>query len=235
MPKAFLTAEWRNLCLVSYAVPPSLLEPRLPKGWVLDTQGDTAFLSLVAFDFLKTRVWGVSWPGYRDFPEINARFYVRDRSGRRAVVFIKELVPQRWVAYLARKLYNEPYEAAEMRSSATTNGGVLEVRHDWSYRGSSHHLQVRAKEVPHLPDEESQEHFFKEHDLGVGTDRKGRVLTYSVEHPHWLVHEVLDTSWQIDWQQLYGEEFAFLTEAEPVSIVLAEGSAISVGKAETST
>ena len=51
----FLTAEWRNLFLVNYAVPPSLLQSRLPEGLELDTRDGNAFVSLVAFQFLNTR------------------------------------------------------------------------------------------------------------------------------------------------------------------------------------
>ena len=77
---AFLTARWSNLCLFTYAVPPALLRSRVPPGLELDRreglEGE-AFVSLVAFDFLETRVLGVPWPGFREFPEINLRFYVR--------------------------------------------------------------------------------------------------------------------------------------------------------------
>ena len=89
---AFLTARWTNLCLLNYAVPPSALEPHLPRGLSLDTHEGEAFISLVAFDFLDTRVLGIPWPGYRNFPEINLRFYAR-QGDRRGVVFIREWVP----------------------------------------------------------------------------------------------------------------------------------------------
>lgn len=92
---AFLTARWSNLCLLTYAVPPELLEPRLPRRLSLDMREGRAFVSLVAFDFLETRVLEVPWPGYRVFPEINLRFYARDGE-ERGVVFIREFVPRRW-------------------------------------------------------------------------------------------------------------------------------------------
>jgi len=60
-------------------------------------------VSLVAFDVRDTRVRGVAWPGLRDFPEVNLRFYVRE-GDRRGVVFIRELVPSRAVALVARLL-----------------------------------------------------------------------------------------------------------------------------------
>src|SRR5262245_23022935 len=89
MPRAFLTARWSNLFLATDAVPPALLRPRLAPGLDLDTRDGQAFVSLVAFDFLDTRVLGVPWPGYRNFPELNLRFYVR-HGGERGVMFIRE-------------------------------------------------------------------------------------------------------------------------------------------------
>ena len=53
MSKPFLTAKWHNLFLATYAVPPSMLEKRLPSGLSLDTRDGNAFVSLVAFEFLE--------------------------------------------------------------------------------------------------------------------------------------------------------------------------------------
>jgi uncharacterized protein len=104
---AFLRAEWRRLCLLTYAVDPACLWPHLPPGLELDLREGRAFVSLVAFDFLRTRVLGVGWPGYRDFPEINLRFYVRQGS-RRGVAFIREYVPRRLIAWTAAPSTTSP-------------------------------------------------------------------------------------------------------------------------------
>ncbi|MEA5616059.1 DUF2071 domain-containing protein, partial [Nodularia spumigena] len=116
MPRVFLTAEWRDLIIASYAVDPVLLEERLPPGLELDLFEGRAVCSLVGFRFLNTRVLGVMWPGYVNFPEINLRFYVREVGGRggekRGVVFVRELVTSGFVASVARGLYNEPYSKA---------------------------------------------------------------------------------------------------------------------------
>ena len=53
--------------------------------------------------------------GHRCFDEVNLRFYVRvaeDGTLRRAVVFVRKLVPRRAIAAVARWLYNEPYRRA---------------------------------------------------------------------------------------------------------------------------
>ena len=82
---AFLTARWSKLCLFNYAVDPALLSERVPPQLSLDTLDGQAFVSLVAFDFLKTRVLGIPWPGFINFPEINLRFYVKQADGTRGL------------------------------------------------------------------------------------------------------------------------------------------------------
>ena len=78
MPIPFLSARWSNLILITYAVPPELLRPYLPDGIALDTRDGQSFASLVAFDFLDTRVLGVPWPGFRTFAEMIAECIAGD-------------------------------------------------------------------------------------------------------------------------------------------------------------
>ena len=99
-PRTFLTAEWRQLVMVNFAVDPAVLEPFVPAGTSLDSWKGATLVSLVGFRFLNTRVLGIPIPGHKDFEEVNLRFYVtRDHPDgvRRGVVFIKELVPRRAV------------------------------------------------------------------------------------------------------------------------------------------
>ena len=132
--RPFLTARWSNLAILTYEVPPALLEPHLPAGLELDRRGGAAFASLVAFDLLDTRVWGVPWPGFRQFPEINLRFYVK-RGERRGVVFIREFVPQPAVAWLARAIYNEPYLVAPIDSDAADEASAVVTIRRLHWRG----------------------------------------------------------------------------------------------------
>jgi hypothetical protein len=57
-------------------------------------------------------------PFRHDFDEVNLRFYVHRNTGneiRRGVVFIREVVPKRAIAAIARGAYNENYIALSMR------------------------------------------------------------------------------------------------------------------------
>src|SRR5436189_6055749 len=105
----FLTAEWRHLALLNYAIEPSILAPLVPKGTELDSWHGTTFVSVVGFLFENTRVFGIPIPLHRNFEEVNLRFYVRRKGPegwRRGVVFIREIVPRGAIANAARAFYN---------------------------------------------------------------------------------------------------------------------------------
>ena len=119
--RPFLTAEWRYLSMLNFRIDPDVLRPYVPAGTELDVwQGDT-LVSVVGFRFLDTRVLGWPIPGHRDFDEVNLRFYVRrlvNGEMRRAVTFLREVVPRHAIALIARIAYNEPYITCRMRSDA---------------------------------------------------------------------------------------------------------------------
>jgi uncharacterized protein len=225
--RPFLTARWSNLAILTYEVPPELLDPHLPAGLELDRRGGSAFASLVAFDFQDTRVWGVAWPGARRFPEINLRFYVR-QGNRRGVVFIREFVPQPLVSWLARVIYNEPYLVAPIESGVAEETSAIVATRRLHWQGRSHVIEVTGHKPAVQPGEGSEEHFFKEHQWGFGRDRRGRTLVYEVRHPPWGVYPVRSWSLDLDWAGVYGPAWGFLSAEKPTSVVLAAGSPVSV-------
>src|SRR5258708_12055949 len=87
-----LSAEWRDLVMLNYAVEPTLLHQYVPSGTALDSFEGKTYVSLVGFRFCRTKMFGaISVPFHANFLEVNLRFYVRRREGsgdRRGVVFI---------------------------------------------------------------------------------------------------------------------------------------------------
>ena len=156
MKRVFLRAEWRDLILANYAVDPALLESRLPPGLEPDLFEGDAVCSLVGFRFLETRVFGLKWPGFVNFPEINLRFYVREpESGRRGVVFVRELVTSRFVASVARGLYNEPYSKARISDRIAENDSERRVEYRFEIGGATGQLGVCADAETVVPHEDS--------------------------------------------------------------------------------
>lgn len=66
-----LTAEWRRLAMLNYEIDPSLLAGDMPAGCELDSWPGHTFVSVVGFEFLHTRILGVSIPFHRHFEEVN--------------------------------------------------------------------------------------------------------------------------------------------------------------------
>lgn len=235
-PRPFLTAAWRYLAILNYDVPPALLLPLVPRGTELDTWQGAAVASVVGFRFLDTRVLGIPIPGHRDFDEVNLRFYVRcrgeDGEWRRAVVFVRELVPRRAVAMVARLVYNEPYLAVPMRHELALAGAVEGqpggAAYAWRLAGRWHRLEVRTRGRPFLPEETSEAAFITEHYWGYTAQRDGGTKEYRVEHPPWRVWEAEGARLDCDVRAVYGVGFAECLVARPRSAFLAEGSEVAV-------
>jgi hypothetical protein len=226
-PMAFLTARWSNLCLFTWPVPAELLMRYLPRGLELDLHDGQPHVSLVAFDFLDTRVLDIPWPGYTEFPEINLRFYVRHGEDR-GVIFIREFVPLRLVVFIAGAIYNEPYRVMPMQSRVAESADQITIRHELTFAGRTNRLSVTGKKPFTYPSQDSIEHHFKEHQWGFGATRGGVCTRYQVLHPLWLTCRV--TEWELDWDWagLYGPEWSILQDVGPSSIILSPGSAVSV-------
>jgi hypothetical protein len=73
----FLSAEWKNILMLNYAVSASLLERFVPAGTDLDPFDGVTYLSLVGFEFNRTHMFGLPAPFHQAFEEVNLRFYVR--------------------------------------------------------------------------------------------------------------------------------------------------------------
>jgi uncharacterized protein YqjF (DUF2071 family) len=232
MRPAFLTAEWRDLVMLNYPVESSILTPRVPRGTELDEWHGNTYISLVAFSFLKTRVKRIAIPFHRNFEEINLRFYVRYKAPegwRRGVVFVREVVPRRAIASIARWLYNENYVACPTRSEPRqgANGArILEYR--WRNEGKWLSIGAEYNGASSPPREGSEEEFITEHYWGYASKRDGGTIEYRVEHPQWKVWSASNHMARGDFGGFYGPEFAGALAGSPSSAFVADGSAVIV-------
>ena len=230
----FLSAEWRSLAMLNYVVDPAVLRPYVPPGTELDEFGGQSFVSMVGFLFQRTRVFGFRFPFHTNFAEVNLRFYVRrqvagEARARRGTVFIKEIVPRRIIATVARWLYNEPYITCPMRHRVGATAGGREAEYQWKYAGRWQTLGVTADSgAPGEIAAGSEAEFITEHYWGYNRQRAGHTLEYQVEHPRWRVWRARDHRFDCDVAALYGAGFAPFLSAEPSSAFLVEGSAVTV-------
>jgi uncharacterized protein YqjF (DUF2071 family) len=232
----FLTAEWRKLAIANYVVDPALLLPYLPAKTVLDLWEGKCYVSLVGFMFVNTRLKGIPIPFHQNFEEVNLRFYVKyndpKEGWKRGVVFIKEIVPKAMITFVANTVYKEHYETLKMRHSWVEAEGELTVDYGWK-SDDWQRFQVTTKSQPVPIPKASEDDFITDHFWGYTKQGPNKTAEYPVEHPSWEVYPMLSHKIEVDFGRVYGADFEELNQMTPVSVLLAEGSEISVGSGRT--
>ena len=233
MPTPFLTAAWRDLLLLNWRVDPALLKPHLPAGTELDPWEGDYWVSLVGFRFLDLAVKGVPALGHRDFPEINLRFYVRrERDGkmdgevRRGVVFLRELTPRRVVEWVARAIYNEPYQTLPMRAAVDGSRTRYELQQAGQWQG------IAAQAIGAWRKPYPMEEFFIEHYWGYNRQSADGTMEYEVKHSKWKTRSVELEQFDLKTETLYGAEWGAAFAGHPDAVVLADGSGVKVYSGE---
>lgn len=222
--------------MLNYEVAPAVLAPLVPAGTEVDAWHGRTLLSVVAFRFLDTRVHGIAIPFHRDFDEMNLRFYVRRKGPegwRRGVVFIKEVVPRRAIAWVARAVYNENYVACRTTSEVRLPADADEagaVHYAWRTTGGEIRVRASMRGMPTRPASDDEATFITEHYWGYARQRDGGTVEYRVEHPPWRVWDATEAALAGDVVDFYGSAFADALGSTPASAFVAEGSAVTVRK-----
>lgn len=237
---SFLNAEWRKLAIANYVVDPVVLQKYVPCKTVLDVWQGKCYVSLVGFMFLNTKTMGMKIPFHVNFEEVNLRFYVRYKDGlnwKRGVVFIKELVPRMGITFVANTIFKEHYQTVPMNHSWKETDENFEIEYNWKFK--NHHevsrqkINVTAKkELTEIP-LDSEAEFITEHYWGYTKIKEDKTFEYEVKHPRWQFYEVTEHKIEIDFGLVYGDEFKILNQLQPSSVMLFEGSEVSVEKKRT--
>ena len=231
-----LTARWQNLVMLNFEVDPALLDRYRPTGTQMDDFEGRALVTVVGFMFRQARLWGLPAIGARCFPEVNLRCYVRrpvPGGFRRGVVFIKELVPKRIIALIARYVYGENFQHAPVRCRIDPPHAIddIDVMRRVEYRWSdkqhpglltavvgSDHVQAKPQELE----------FIVRRNWAYSTRRDGSTWEYYVDHPAWHILPASMASLQCNVAELCGPSFPLPLSKQPSSACLVDGSAVAV-------
>ncbi|MCR9250372.1 MAG: DUF2071 domain-containing protein [bacterium] len=227
---SFLNAEWRKLAIANYKVDPEILKPFVPRFTELDLWQGGCYVSLVGFMFLNTKMLGVKIPGHINFEEVNLRFYVKYNDNgdwKRGVVFIKEIVPKPALTFVANTVYKENYQTMPMKHLWHETLRERVVAYQWKYNGKWNKFNVGASNSSYELETDSESEFITEHYWGYAA-HGAKTVEYEVTHPRWNTYHVNSYEIDVDFGALYGDQFAHLTDVEPDSVMLAEGSEITV-------
>ena len=230
LKKPFLTGEWKKLAIANYKIDPAILQPYLPAGTEFNLYNNNCYISLVGFLFLNTKIKGIRIPFHGKFVEINLRFYVQRFDGkenRRGVTFIKEIVSKPMVTIIANSVYKEKYETMKTDHHIKTENTELNVEYSWK-KNSRNSFGIIASGISEPLQAGSKEEFITEQNWGYTKVNENKTIEYEVTHPRWNIYPVKQSEIKVDFKNVYGKEFAFLSNTNPESVMLAEGSDIKL-------
>jgi len=228
---SFLNAEWRKLSFANYEVNPSFLSKYVPPGTELDLWEGKCFVSLIGFMFLNTKILGIKVPFHINFEEVNLRFYVKrfeNNTWKRGAVFIKEIVSKPALTFVANTLYNEHYQTLPMRHHWEENSINRVVAYQWKKNKIWQSFKVCAALTAIEIEKNSETEFITEHYWGYAKVNNNVSNEYEVTHPRWKEYKVESSEIKVDFGMVYGADFEFLNHLVPTSVMLAEGSEITV-------
>jgi len=228
---SFLTAQWKNLALINYEIGAKTLEKHVPKGTEIDYWNNKCYVSLVGFMFQNVKLLGLKIPFHINFEEVNLRFYVKrfeNGEWKRGVVFIKEIVPKPALTLVANLMYKEHYQTLPMKHSVTENSNSTDFVYQWKTKNKWNSILVETEKDPIEIETNSEAEFITEHYFGYTKVDDKTTLEYEVKHPRWQQLEVVNYKIDVDYKETYGSVFEFLKDQKPISVLLAEGSEITV-------
>ena len=228
---SFLNAEWRKLAIANYVIDPEVLKKYVPAGTEIDLWNDKCFVSLIGFMFLNTKLLGIKIPFHTDFEEVNLRFYVKrleNNTWKRGVVFIKEIVPKTALTFIANTIYKEHYETLPMSHIWEENNLNRTVSYLWKKNKIWHSFMVQATLNSSEIKSYSETEFITEHYWGYAKVSDTNTNEYQVTHPKWKQYLVTHSEIKVDFGAVYGTDFEFINRLKPNSVMLIEGSEITV-------
>lgn len=228
---SFLTAKWTNLALINYEIDAKILEKYVPNGTELDFWDNKFYISLVGFMFEDVKLLGLKIPLHTNFEEVNLRFYVKrfeEGKWKRGVVFIKEIVPKLALKIVANTVFKENYETLPMKHKVIENENTFNFTYDWKKDQKWNSIALETEKKLIKIEENSEAQFITEHYFGYTKVNHTKTFEYEVKHPIWKQYNVLNSKIDVDFEATYGNEFAFMKDLIPTSIILAKGSKVSV-------
>lgn len=229
----WLRGKVRHLAILNYEIDAEVLSPYVPRDLEIDLWKGKSFVSIVGLLFRQPKIFGIPVPCCQEFEQANLRFYVRRRTDagvRRGVVFVREVVPKRIVALVARHFSRENYVCLPMTHNIAFSKPAgkrnTRIEYKWRHHGRWHGIQIQAGNDAVLSAPESQEAFFIERYWGYTLRPGGSCLEYRFEHPPWRSQPASAAMFACDQATIFGPDFGACLFQQPSSAFISEGSEI---------
>lgn len=214
---------------MGYAVAPEQVAPHLPSGLAPDTRNGRAYVSLVGVELVKVRVLGIAGPGFRRVPAVELQVPVREAgTARRGTITVQAYVSRWLVAWGARVLYGEPVEEASMQPVWQERASTIQLTYRFDRAGREQRLRAVGTKPPVMPAPDTPATFLMNRGWRFGTRADGSLVRARIDRPVEPVHRVREHYVTVRWASVYGDDWAFLAEAEPSVVLLTPGAPLAL-------
>lgn len=217
-----------------------------------------AIVSLVGFSAAETRMWGIAWPGQSRYAELAFRVHVRQAgvADRRGVYHLKRFVSRKAIAWAGTKHFGEKCEHQGVEEETRQSTRTIETTYRLKYdppmlipgpgqvarpagEAGEWTLTVHGSKPSARPDSRGYEQWLKEARWVLtgsltgaasapGTPERGGTMIHEVLHPSWSIYPVTGIGVDVDFANLFGTDWGFLTGLQPIAGVLAVGSEVAI-------
>jgi len=226
-----LTADWNNLVVLNYEIDPAALIPYLPPHTEPDFWNNKCYISLVAFQFRNPKIRGIALPFYRNFEQVNLRFYVRYSYGkeiRKGVVFIKEIAAGKLLKAGAALLYNEHYTNLPTRHAIEEKDSMLHIKYEWNCNNEWNYIDAVADMHKTIPRSGSVEAFITNRFWGYTKVSVNKTVEFCIAHQPWNIHVLKSCRINCSSEALYGKTLHSYLTKEPALSFMMDGSFVKV-------
>ena len=115
-----------------------------------------------------------------------------------------------------------------MRNTLTEEKDTLDISYEWLFNKEWNYIKATVRKEAAPAPENSVEDFITEHYLGYTKLRVDRTSEYHVIHSSWNTHQVVTSEIRCNVAGLYGNAFKEYLSKPPVSVFMADGSAVSI-------
>ena len=129
---------------------------------------------------------------------------------------------------VANSIYKENYETMPMSHKWEENSDSRLVEYEWYCKNEQQKIKVISELTSREIKENSEEEFITEHYWGYTKVNEKTTYEYEVTHPKWKYYPIKNYEISVNFGLVYGEKFKQLDKEEPKSIMLMEGSEITV-------
>ncbi len=103
-----------------------------------------------------------------------------------------------------------------------------EVKYFWKVNNNWNTIEVNASTAKYPMNPGSLEAFIFEHYWGYTKVNNLESIEYKINHPSWLINRIHSFNIRCNFSEFYGKNFTVLDSTQPNSVMIAEGSDISV-------